>query len=192
MPVFERFDELLLDAICDRLKPVLYTEGSYIVREGDPIDEMLFIVRGKLTSISTDGGRTGFFNLIYLQAGDFYGEELLPWALESQSSPFHPISTRTISAITEVEASALTAHDLKSLISYHFLHPLPRKQLVQSLRHVQRKTLWLVLSKGMLLFFIKLHDIALSVFKKQTGVFWAIKIVSFLYSFLHKQPWFHY
>lgn len=137
MPVFERFDELLLDAICDRLKPVLYTEGSYIVREGDPIDEMLFIVRGKLRSISTDGGRTGFLNLIYLEAGDFYGEELLPWALESQSSPFHPISTRTISAVTEVEASALTAHDLKSLISYHFSHPLPRKQLVQSLRHVQ-------------------------------------------------------
>ncbi|KAF5947553.1 hypothetical protein HYC85_013510 [Camellia sinensis] len=31
----------------DRLKPVLYTEGSYIVREGDPVDEMLFIMRGK-------------------------------------------------------------------------------------------------------------------------------------------------
>lgn len=132
--MFERFDERLLDAMCDRLKPVLYTEGSYIVREGDPIDEMLFIVRGKLTSISLDGGRTVFFNLIYHKDGDFYGEELLPWALESQSSSFHPISTRTVRAITEVEATALTAHDLKSLVSYHLLHPLHRKRLVHILR----------------------------------------------------------
>ena len=55
-------DERLLDAICERLKPCLFTESTYIVREGDPVDEMLFIIRGRLKSITTDGRRSGFFN----------------------------------------------------------------------------------------------------------------------------------
>jgi len=60
--MFEKMDEQLLDAMCDLLKPVLYTEKSSIVREGDPVDEMLFIMRGKLLTMTTNGGRTGFFN----------------------------------------------------------------------------------------------------------------------------------
>ena len=52
-------DEQLFDALCDRLKPVLYTVESYIVREGDPVDEMLFIMRGKLLTVTTN---SGFFN----------------------------------------------------------------------------------------------------------------------------------
>nr|GMD75317.1 probable cyclic nucleotide-gated ion channel 5 [Ipomoea batatas] len=47
------------DAICERLKPCLYIENTYIVREGDPVDEMLFIIRGRLESVTTDGGRSG-------------------------------------------------------------------------------------------------------------------------------------
>lgn len=83
--MFEKMDEQLLDALCDRLKPVLYTEDSYIVREGDPVDEMLFVMRGKLLTVTTNGGRTGFFNSDYLKAGDFCGEELLTWALDRSS-----------------------------------------------------------------------------------------------------------
>jgi cyclic nucleotide gated channel len=55
-------DERLLDAIYERLKPSLCMEATYVVREGDPVDEMLFILRGRLESSTTDGGRTGFFN----------------------------------------------------------------------------------------------------------------------------------
>ncbi|KAF9597301.1 hypothetical protein IFM89_017085 [Coptis chinensis] len=51
VPMFEKMDEQLLDAMCDRLKPAFYTEESYIVREGDPVDEMLFIMRGKLLTV---------------------------------------------------------------------------------------------------------------------------------------------
>lgn len=62
VPMFAKMDEQLLDALCDRLKPVLYTEDSFIVREGDPVDVMLLVMRGKLHSVTTNGGRTGFFN----------------------------------------------------------------------------------------------------------------------------------
>ncbi|MBA0826263.1 hypothetical protein Goarm_011131, partial [Gossypium armourianum] len=132
VPMFEKMDEQLLDAMCDRLKPVLYTEESYIVREGDPVDEMLFIMRGKLLTMTTNGGRTGFFNSEYIGAGDFCGEELLTWALDPHSSSNLPISTRTVRALTEVEAFALVADDLKFVASqFRRLHS---KQLRHTFR----------------------------------------------------------
>ncbi|KAK2983668.1 hypothetical protein RJ640_023202, partial [Escallonia rubra] len=132
VPMFEKMDEQLLDAMCDRLKPVLYTEDSYIVREGDPVDEMLFVMRGKLFTVTTNGGRTGFFNSDYLKAGDFCGEELLTWALDPHSSSNLPISTRTVQALSEVEAFALMADDLKFVASqFRRLHS---KQLRHTFR----------------------------------------------------------
>ncbi|KAE9584505.1 putative IQ motif, EF-hand binding, rmlC-like jelly roll [Lupinus albus] len=110
-------DERLLDAICERLKPSLYTEGTYLVREGDPVNEMLFIIRGRLESVTTDGGRSGFFNRGLLKEGDFCGEELLTWALDPKSASNLPSSTRTVKAINEVEAFALEAEELKFVAS---------------------------------------------------------------------------
>ncbi|XP_022842330.1 probable cyclic nucleotide-gated ion channel 5 [Olea europaea var. sylvestris] len=117
VPLFENMDERLLDAICERLKPCLYTEKTYIVREGDPVDEMLFIIRGRLESVTTDGGRSGFFNRSLLKEGDFCGEELLTWALDPRTGSNLPSSTRTVKALTEVEAFALTADELKFVAS---------------------------------------------------------------------------
>ncbi|KAL3030754.1 hypothetical protein AAZX31_03G235900 [Glycine max] len=132
VPMFEKMDEQLLDAMCDRLKPVLYTEKSYIVREEDPVDEMLFIMRGKVSTMTTNGGRTGFFNSMFLMAGDFCGEELLTWALDPNSSSNLPISTRTVETISEVEAFALMADDLKFVASqFRRLHS---KQLQHAFR----------------------------------------------------------
>ncbi|KAK6794605.1 hypothetical protein RDI58_008058 [Solanum bulbocastanum] len=132
VPMFEKMDEQLLDALCDRLRPVLYTENSFIVREGDPVDEMLFIMRGKLLTVTTNGGRTGFFNSDYLKAGDFCGEELLTWALDPHPSNNLPISTRTVQALSEVEAFALVADDLKFVASqFRRLHS---KQLRHTFR----------------------------------------------------------
>ncbi|KAF9662741.1 hypothetical protein SADUNF_Sadunf18G0085800 [Salix dunnii] len=117
VPLFENMDERLLDAICERLKPCLFTESTYIVREGDPVDEMLFIIRGRLESVTTDGGRSGFFNRSLLKEGDFCGEELLTWALDPKSGANLPSSTRTVRALREVEAFALIAEELKFVAS---------------------------------------------------------------------------
>ncbi|KAK9139397.1 hypothetical protein Scep_009078 [Stephania cephalantha] len=117
VPLFENMDERLLDAICERLRPSLYTESTYIHREGDPVDEMLFIIRGRLESVTTDGGRSGFFNRSLLKEGDFCGEELLTWALDPKSGSNLPSSTRTVKALTEVEAFALYAEELKFVAS---------------------------------------------------------------------------
>uniref|UniRef100_A0A6M2EDS3 Cyclic nucleotide-binding domain-containing protein n=1 Tax=Populus davidiana TaxID=266767 RepID=A0A6M2EDS3_9ROSI len=117
VPLFDNMDERLLDAICERLKPCLFTESTYIVREGDPVDEMLFIIRGRLESVTTDGGRSGFFNRSLLKEGDFCGEELLTWALDPKSGVNLPSSTRTVKALREVEAFALIAEELKFVAS---------------------------------------------------------------------------
>ncbi|KAJ9537306.1 hypothetical protein OSB04_030039 [Centaurea solstitialis] len=113
VPFFSQMDDQLLDAICERLVSSLSTQGTYIVREGDPVSEMLFIIRGRLDSSTTNGGRTGFFNSITLRPGDFCGEELLAWALLPKSTLNLPSSTRTVKALNEVEAFALRAEDLK-------------------------------------------------------------------------------
>lgn len=115
--MFENMDERLLDAICERLKPSLCTENTYIVREGDPVGEMLFIIRGHLESVTTDGGRSGFFNRGILKENDFCGEELLTWALDPKSGSNLPPSTRTVKALTEVEAFALEAEEVKYITS---------------------------------------------------------------------------
>ncbi|VFQ87272.1 unnamed protein product [Cuscuta campestris] len=113
VPLFANMEERLLDAICERLKPCLFTEKTYIVREGDPVDEMLFIIRGRLETVTTDGGRSGFFNRGILKESEFCGEELLTWALDPKAGGNLPPSTRTVTALTEVEAFALSADEVK-------------------------------------------------------------------------------
>ncbi|KAJ8753564.1 hypothetical protein K2173_022805 [Erythroxylum novogranatense] len=113
VPFFAQMDDQLLDAICERLVQSLTIRDTFIVREGDPVKEMLFLIRGQLESATTNGGRTGFYNSITLRAGDFCGEELLTWALVPASRLDLPLSTRTVKAITEVEGFVLRATDLK-------------------------------------------------------------------------------
>lgn len=113
VPFFSQMDDQLLNAICERLVSSLSTQGTFIVREGDPVTEMLFVIRGRLESSTTDGGRTDFFNSITLRPGDYCGEELLAWALLPKSTLNLPTSTRTVKALNEVEAFALRAEDLK-------------------------------------------------------------------------------
>ncbi|KAL5716964.1 Protein CNGC15c [Ranunculus cassubicifolius] len=131
VPLFDQMDERMLDAICERLKPALCTKGTCLVREGDPVNEMLFIIRGHLDSYTTNGGRTGFFNLCRIGPGDFCGEELLTWGLDPRLNVL-PSSTRTVEAVDEVEAFALFADDMKFVASqFRLLHS---KQLRQKFR----------------------------------------------------------
>jgi cyclic nucleotide gated channel len=110
-------DETMLDAVCERLKLALCTNDMFHVREGDPVNHMLFIIHGHLESYTSEGGRFGFFNSIRLGSGDFCGEELLIWALDPQPNVILPSSTRAVKVIIEVEAFSLVAEDLKFVAS---------------------------------------------------------------------------
>ncbi|XP_049405985.1 cyclic nucleotide-gated ion channel 1-like [Solanum stenotomum] len=138
VPIFEKMDKQLLDALCDRLKPALFTDKSFIIREGDPVEEIHFLMRGTLLTMTTNGGRTGFFTSVHLKAGDFCGDELLTWALDPHtSSSSLPISTRTVQAVTDIEAFALTADDLKFVASkFRRLHS---KQLQHTFKYYSQQ-----------------------------------------------------
>nr|CAD1843670.1 unnamed protein product [Ananas comosus var. bracteatus] len=90
VPLFDEMDQQTLEAICERLRPALYTKGTCVVRELDPVGETLFIIRGHLDSCTTQGGRSGFFNSCLLGPGEFCGEELLPWALDPRPNSLSP------------------------------------------------------------------------------------------------------
>ncbi|XP_021858425.1 probable cyclic nucleotide-gated ion channel 16 [Spinacia oleracea] len=134
VPFFAQMDDQLLDAICERLIPSLNTKDTYIAREGDPVSEMMFIIRGQLESSTTYGGRSGFFNSITLGQGDFCGEELLTWAILPTTTTLNlPSSTRKVKALTEVEAFALRADDLKYVATQ--FKRLQSKRLQHSFRY---------------------------------------------------------
>ncbi|KAL4564922.1 hypothetical protein LXL04_028998 [Taraxacum kok-saghyz] len=113
--LFKNMNERLLDDICQRLKPRLYTKNSYIIKEGDPVNEMLFIIHGHLETETTDR----FFNNGFLKEGDLCGDELLIWALDPESGANLPPSIRTLKALRDVEAFALPAEQLKFIV-LHF------------------------------------------------------------------------
>ncbi|KAK3219173.1 hypothetical protein Dsin_013143 [Dipteronia sinensis] len=87
--------------LCDCVKLIVYAERTRIVREGDPINEMLFVLQGKLWTFSSKD--TAFTNNVpphdrkkdLLKDGDFWGEELelgsspLPPPLPHQTNLYH-------------------------------------------------------------------------------------------------------
>ena len=131
---FSNLDKHLLDSMCEYLKPVLFTKRSFILQEGDPIDMMLFIMKGKLANIITFGWNTKPYTDI-LKAGDFCGEELVQWAMDPTSTSL-PISARTVESLTEVEAFALKADELKFVTSQFHFQRLNSKQFQLRVRHV--------------------------------------------------------
>lgn len=120
MPTFEKMDEKVLEAMSGHLKRVTYTEDSYIIREGEPLEKMLFITQGTAWSYptsNTNHGSTIDYSIIKcLEKGDFYGNELLSWALKFGLSSEFPISTRVVKSQTKVEAFAIRAKDLKRVV----------------------------------------------------------------------------
>ncbi|KAM1384400.1 hypothetical protein ACFX2F_036636 [Malus domestica] len=119
VPMFRTLDEKVLKEICQSLQPVMFTEDTYIVKEGKPLDKMLFITQGIVWSYgsSNNNGSTRC-----LKKGDFYGEELLNWVSEVSYLTALPISTRFVKSHTHVEAFVLRAYDLKTIVSKNWLH----------------------------------------------------------------------
>ncbi|CAB4288265.1 unnamed protein product [Prunus armeniaca] len=96
------------------------SEDNYIVREGEPLDKMLFITQGTAWSYPTSA--TGSSAIKCLVKGDFYGEELLNWASKLNSFSEFPTSTRIVKAHTKVEAFAIKANSLNIVVSKFWWH----------------------------------------------------------------------
>lgn len=139
VPMLENMNEQVLRVICDHLKPVIYTENSYIIREGDPLDRMLFITQGTAweyfytnetiggsthsTTASSDFSTNGSLRSSTtrrIKKGDYFGEELVKWSLTHNTIFDFPISTTNLKSHTKVEAFALMANDLMNALRKHW------------------------------------------------------------------------
>ncbi|KAG0567847.1 hypothetical protein KC19_7G166200 [Ceratodon purpureus] len=116
IPLFQHFDDLILNNICDRLKPLLFSKGESIIYEGNPIRQMLFIVRGNIRSeYRLYNNHT---SSCVLSPGDYFGDELLSWGLQKSGGRL-PSSSATLTTLEMTEAFSLRASDLK-YITDHF------------------------------------------------------------------------
>ncbi|XP_061994626.1 cyclic nucleotide-gated ion channel 1-like isoform X2 [Rosa rugosa] len=139
VPMLENLNEKMLKVICEHLKPVIYIEDNYIIEEGKPLGMILFITQGIAWTYAVSnnvGAETscGSSSNKWLNRGDYYGEELLQWAFKCPSYCDLPISTRTVISQEKVEAFALRASDLKSIVSkywWHFTREVPQVELEQ-------------------------------------------------------------
>nr|XP_023891978.1 cyclic nucleotide-gated ion channel 1-like [Quercus suber] len=119
VPRFRNINNQLLQVFLDHLKPVQQSECSYIFREGEPLDAMLFVTQGiAWTYTSSDGNKSEC-----LGKGQFCGEEILEWgfkALSLTDLSNLPISPKTVRCHTKVEAFALRASDLKTILTQNW------------------------------------------------------------------------
>ena len=113
--MLENINDNILRKICAHLKPVTYTEDSYIVQEGRPQGKMFFIVQGSAYTYTTSNINNVGKSNEWLKRGDIYGQELLTWAFEPPSMSDLPISTRTVMCQEKIEAFVIRASDLKSV-----------------------------------------------------------------------------
>ncbi|TKW17126.1 hypothetical protein SEVIR_5G345300v4 [Setaria viridis] len=132
VPLFQHMDDLVLENICDRVKSLIFPKGEVIVREGDPVRRMLFIVRGHLQS--SQALRNGGTSCCTLGPGNFSGDELLSWCLRRPFMERLPASSSTLATLESTEAFGLDAADVK-YVTQHFRYTFTNDRVRRSARY---------------------------------------------------------
>nr|CAB3478508.1 unnamed protein product [Digitaria exilis] len=132
VPLFQHMDDLVLENICDRVKSLIFPKGEVIVREGDPVKRMLFIVRGHLQS--SQALRNGGTSCCTLGPGNFTGDELLSWCLRRPFMERLPASSSTLATVESTEAFGLDAEDVK-YVTQHFRYTFTNDKVRRSARY---------------------------------------------------------
>ncbi|XP_019193732.1 PREDICTED: cyclic nucleotide-gated ion channel 4 [Ipomoea nil] len=132
VPLFQHMDNLVLENICDRVKSLIFTKGETITREGDPVQRMLFIVRGHLQSSQVL--REGVKSCCMLGPGNFSGDELLSWCLRRPFVERLPPSSSSLVTLEATEAFGLEAKDVK-YVTQHFRYTFVNEKVKRSARY---------------------------------------------------------
>ncbi|KAL8044143.1 hypothetical protein ABFX02_08G027900 [Erythranthe guttata] len=132
VPLFDSLDDLILDNICDRVKPLVFSKDEKIIREGDPVPRMLFIVRGRVKS--SQNLSRGAVASALLDPGGFFGDELFSWCLRRPFVDRLPASSATFECIEATEAFALDAGDLRYIVD-HFRYKFANERLTRTARY---------------------------------------------------------
>ncbi|KAL2898651.1 Cyclic nucleotide-gated ion channel 2 [Bienertia sinuspersici] len=115
VPLFHCLDDLILDNICDRVKPLIYCK-----------------VRGRIKS--NQNLSKGMVATDILEPGSFLGDVLLSWCLRRPFRHQLPASSATFECVEPTEAFGLDAHDLR-YITEHFRYKFANEGLRRTLRY---------------------------------------------------------
>ncbi|KAK9156090.1 hypothetical protein Sjap_003570 [Stephania japonica] len=129
VPLFQHMDDLVLEHICDRVKSFIFPNGETIMKEGDPVERMLFVVRGHLQSSQIL--RDGVTSCCMLGPGNFSGDELLSWCLRRPFNERLPPSSSTLVTTETSEAFGLEAEDVK-YVTQHFRYTFVKEKVRRS------------------------------------------------------------
>ncbi|XP_057768654.1 cyclic nucleotide-gated ion channel 2-like isoform X1 [Salvia miltiorrhiza] len=132
VPIFHSLDDLILDNICDRVQPLVFSKDEKIIREGDPVARMVFIVRGRVKS--SQNLSRGVVATCMLEPGGFFGDELMSWCLRRPFKDRLPASSATFTCIESTEAFALDAKHLR-YITDHFRYKFANERLTRTSRY---------------------------------------------------------
>ncbi|KAL1322774.1 hypothetical protein HN51_067773 [Arachis hypogaea] len=132
VPLFHNLDELILDNICDRVKPLVFSKDEKIIREGDPVPRMVFIVRGRIKR--NQSLSKGMVASSILEPGGFLGDELLSWCLRRPFIDRLPASSATFVSLEPTEAFGLDCNHLR-YITDHFRYKFANERLKRTARY---------------------------------------------------------
>nr|POF12368.1 cyclic nucleotide-gated ion channel 2 [Quercus suber] len=132
VPLFHNLDDLILDNICDRVKPLVFSKDEKIIREGDPVLRIMFIVRGRVKR--SQSLSKGMVATSILEPGGFLGDELLSWCLRRPFMDRLPASSATFSCIESTEAFGLDSAHLR-YITDHFRYKFGNERLKRTARY---------------------------------------------------------
>lgn len=132
VPFFQSLDDLVLDNICDRVKPLVFSKDEKIIREGDPVPRMVFVVKGRVKSSQSLG--RGATATSVLHPGGFLGDELLSWCLRRPFVDRLPASSATFACVDAIEAFGLDAAHLR-FITDHFRYSFSNDRLKWTVRY---------------------------------------------------------
>ncbi|XP_008777824.2 cyclic nucleotide-gated ion channel 2-like [Phoenix dactylifera] len=132
VPLFHNLDDLILDTICDRVRPLVFSKGEKVIREGDPVQRMVFIVWGQLKS--SQHLSKGMVATCMLGPGNFLGDELFSWCLRRPFVDRLPASSATFECVEPTEAFGLEAPHLQ-YITEHFRYKFSNERLKKTARY---------------------------------------------------------
>ncbi|KAE8667583.1 Cyclic nucleotide-gated ion channel 2 [Hibiscus syriacus] len=125
-------DDLILDNICDQVRPLVFSRQEKITREGDPVQRMVFIVRGRIKR--NQSLSKGMVATSIIEPGGFFGDELLSWCLRRPFMERLPASSATFVCTEPIEAFSLDANHLRC-ITDHFKYNFANERLKRTARY---------------------------------------------------------
>ncbi|KAA0050780.1 cyclic nucleotide-gated ion channel 1-like isoform X3 [Cucumis melo var. makuwa] len=106
VPMLKVFEEEKLEEMMKDMKPMVFREQSYIIQEGEPVEQMLLFTKGMILAFSKSTKTRIMINAF--GKGDLFGEQLLNWATENLPVSEIPLSKCTLKTQTQIEAFVLS------------------------------------------------------------------------------------